>query len=249
MFNQFRNRNFMMTLVGIFVIGLAVTPAFSQAAVLAKPSDAANPQVIVAAEKADKIIQEAKVEAAKIVEAAKAQAIKILAETKTGPAKAPAKPEPDFPLTKGPYRGAMIGDFQILVPITAKQAEKGLKYLDRVPSNRGMVFFQKINSPAIVTTGDCPALDLVFIAQDGSIQLVFSAPASKPGVKPEDLPRFTLGGACSKDQAEKIAPTLAHTAFVVQVGAGEGVRFSKAWKTDMTDRFLKADPNHRVWGF
>jgi uncharacterized membrane protein (UPF0127 family) len=249
MFNRCFKHSVLVATVGLLALGLAVAPAAAQSSELAKPSDATNPQVIVAADKADKIIADAKVEAAKIIEAAKAQANKILAETKTGPAKPPAKPEPDFPLTKGPYRGATIGDFQILVPTNAKQADKGLKFLDQVPTNRGMVFVQKAKSPAIVTTGDCPALDLVFIAPDGAIQVIISTPAAKAGVKPDDLSRFTVEGACTKSQAETLAPTLAHTAFVVQVRAGEGARFAKSWKADMTDRFLNADPNHRVWGF
>ena len=234
MFIRSLTRFAMVACMGLLAFGLARVPAAAQ-----------TPE----ADKAAQVVESAKAEAAQIVEAAKLQAAKILAAS-AGFTPAPAKkPDPDFPLTKGPYRGATIGDFLILVPITPKQAEKGLKFVKEIPLNRGMVFFQKSKSPALVTTGDCPAMDLVFIAPDGTIQVILAVPAAKAGLKDEELPRCTLKGISTKAEAEKLAPSLAHTAFVVQVGAGEGTRFAKSWKAEMTERFLKADPNHRVWGF
>lgn len=180
------------------------------------------------------------------------------------PAAATAPPAPaQKPLTVGPYRGAEIGEFGILVHITKDQREKGLKYLPAVPKDRGMVWFYKDKSPALFDTRDyLVKVDLVFIGADGKIQKILTAepvqpapPAPPPAApaqgepKPAPIPAWTVKGLIPAGDVEKVSAELPHTKFVVALGEGEGERFAKAWKPSMTKRFLNADRNHRVWGF
>lgn len=168
-----------------------------------------------------------------------------------------------MPLTVGPYCGADIGEFGILVHITKEQREKGLKHLSAIPAGRGMVWIYKDKSPALFDSRDyLVKVELVFIGADGKIQKVLTAEpvppappeptpiaAAKSEPKSTPIPVWTVKGFIPANDVEKVSAELPHTKFVVALGEGQGAQFAKAWKPTMTKRFLNADRNHRVWGF
>lgn len=165
-------------------------------------------------------------------------------------APAPQPPPAPKPLTVGPYRGAEVGGYGILVHITKDQRAKGLKYVKEIPADRGMVWVYMDKTAALFDTRDyLVKVDLVFIADNGAIQAVVTADPAPAGTKDADLAPWTVKGRIAAADVAKATLELPHTRFVVALAEGEGLKFSKAWKPKMTKRFLSPDRNHRIWGF
>lgn len=120
--------------------------------------------------------------------------------------------EPEW-LQAGPYR------FQ--VARTARERQKGLQGVARLPQGGGMLFVQPKGEPATFWMKGCEIpLDIVFIAEDGTVQRLDRATPLRPGEGPVI---YTALGPMSPAAAR--TTRLPATKYVFELAQGEGCTF------------------------